>query len=226
MRLTECFINIIAYVGYFLKSAAVRQPSYDQVRTDIQRLIAESERCLENGTVSRGDYDLARFAIFAWIDEAILSSTWDGKTHWQREKLQRIYYETDDAGEKFFEKLDLNTIGPHQRDIREIYYLCLAMGFTGQYCNEGDEFLLEQVKSRNLKILFGSSMGMPSLDEDQLFSEAYQDKPAKPPDSGPRLFSPLTLMCLGVPVVIYLMLFIYFSLDLKRLGEEIIKLVS
>lgn len=226
MRLTECFIKIIAYVGYFLKSVAVRQPSYDQVRTDIQRLIAESERCLENGTVSRNDYDLARFAIFAWIDEAILSSPWDGKTHWQREKLQRIYYETDDAGEKFFEKLDLNTIGPHQRDVREIYYLCLAMGFTGQYCNKGDEFLLEQVKSRNLKILFGSSMGMPSLDEEQIFPEAYQNKPAKLPDSGPRLFSPLTLICLGVPVVIYLMLFIYFSLDLKKLGEEIIKLVS
>lgn len=226
MRLTECFINIIAYVGYFLKSVAVRQPSYDQVRTDIRRLIAESERHLENGTVSREDYDLARFAIFAWIDEAILSSPWDGKTHWQREKLQRIYYETDDAGEKFFEKLDLNTIGPHQRDVREIYYLCLAMGFTGQYCNEGDEFLLEQVKSRNLKILFGSSMGMPSLDEDELFPEAYQDKPAKPPDTGPRLFSPVTLICLGVPVVIYLILFIYFSLGLKNLGDEIIKLVS
>jgi type VI secretion system protein ImpK len=226
MRLTECFINIIAYVGYFLKSAAIRQPSYDQVRTDIRRLIAESERHLENETVSREDYDLARFAIFAWIDEAILSSQWDGKTHWQREKLQRIYYETDDAGEKFFEKLDLNTIGPQQRDVREIYYLCLAMGFTGQYCNEGDELLLEQVKSKNLKILFGSSMGMPSLDEDELFPEAYQDRPAKPPDTGLRFFSPLTLICLGVPVVIYLILFIYFSLDLKNLGDEIIKLVS
>jgi type VI secretion system protein ImpK len=110
--------------------------------------------------------------------------------------------------------------------VREIYYLCLAMGFTGQYCNEGDEFLLEQVKTRNLKILFGSSMGMPSLDEDELFPEAYQDQPAKPPDPGSRLFSPLTLICLGVPVVIYLILFIYFSLNLKQLGEEIIKLVS
>ena len=226
MRLTECFINIIAYVGYFLKSVAVRQPPYDQVRADIQRLVAQSERYLESGTVSREDYDLARFAIFAWIDEAILSSPWDGKNHWQREKLQRIYYDTDDAGEKFFEKLDLNTIGLHQRDVREIYYLCLAMGFTGKYCHEGDEILLERVKSYNLKMLFGSSMGTPSLDEKELFPEAYQDKPAKPPDPGTRLFSPLTLISLGVPLVIYLILFIYFSMDLKKLGEEIIKLVS
>ena len=226
MRLTECFINIIAYVGYFLKSVAVRQPPYDQVRADIQRLVAQSERYLESGTVSREDYDLARFAIFAWIDEAILSSPWDGKNHWQREKLQRIYYDTDDAGEKFFEKLDLNTIGLHQRDVREIYYLCLAMGFTGKYCHEGDEILLERVKSYNLKMLFGSSMGTPSLDEKELFPEAYQDKPAKPPDQGLRPFSPLTLISLGVPVVIYLILFIYYSMDLKKLGEEIIKLVS
>ena len=226
MRLTECFINIIAYVGYFLKTVAARQPSFDEVRADIRRLIAQSERYLEDVTVSREDYDLARFAIFAWIDEAILSSPWNGKKHWQREKLQRIYYETDDAGEKFFEKLDLNTIGPHQRDVREIYYLCLTMGFTGKYCHEGDDLMLEQVKKKNLQILFGSSMGIPSLHDHELFPEAYQDKPVRSPDPGPKLFSPFMLTCLVAPVVIYLILFIYLRLDLKTIGEEIIKMVS
>ena len=62
----------------------------------------------------------------------------------------------------FFKKL--NSIGPHQRDVREVYYICLAMGFAGQYCNEGDDYLLEQLKTSNLKVLSGGSMGVPTLD--------------------------------------------------------------
>ena len=78
---------------------------------------------------------------------------------------------TSDAGELFFERL--NAIGPHQRDVREVYYLCLSLGFTGQYCNPGDDFMLEQLRLSNLKLLTGSSMGVPSLDKESLFPDAY-----------------------------------------------------
>ncbi|MBW1834922.1 MAG: DotU family type IV/VI secretion system protein, partial [Deltaproteobacteria bacterium] len=157
MRLTDCFIELVAYAAYFLKTVAKRQPPFDQVKADIQRLISKSQESLNNGSFSQEDYDLARFAIFAWIDEAILNSSWKEKHLWQGEQLQRFYYQTADAGEIFFERL--NTLGPHQRDVREVYYLCLAIGFMGRYCHEGDEYLLEQLKTSNLKLLTGSSVG-------------------------------------------------------------------
>ena len=91
MRLTDCFIKLIAYVAYFLKTAATKHPPFDQVKADIQRLISESEEWLKKGAFSREDYDVARFAIFAWIDEAILSSSWKEKDRWQGEQLPRIY---------------------------------------------------------------------------------------------------------------------------------------
>lgn len=226
MRLTDCFINIIAYMSYFLKTVNERQPAYDRVRTDIQDLITQSESCLENEKISREDYDLARFAVFAWVDEAIMASPWNGKTHWQREKLQRIYYQTEDAGEIFFKKLDPDVIGFHQREVREVYCLCLFMGFSGQYCKPGDEFLLEQVKKRNLKIVFGSSVGIPSLEDRELFPQAYQEKDVDPlPDPGPRFFSPVTLISIGLPVVIYWILYFWSSFDLKKIGEKIIGMV-
>ena len=224
MRLTDCFIDIITYVAYLLKSATAKQPTYDQIRADIQRLIKQSEICLENGTVSREDYDHARFAVFAWIDEAIMGSTWDGKTHWQREQLQRMYYQTADAGEIFFERL--NTLGLHQGDVREVYYLCLALGFTGQYCNEGDEYLLEQLKTSNLKLLTGSSVGIPSLDKRELFPEAYPIESAEvTPLKTERRFSPFTLICLAAPVVLYWTLFLIYRFVLSNIGETLISAV-
>jgi type VI secretion system protein ImpK len=224
MRLVDCFMNLFAYVTYLGKSRTEKQSSYDQVRADIRRLITQSESCLEDETVSREDYDMARFAVFAWIDETIMKSSWDGKNHWQREQLQRLYYQTADAGEIFFERL--NTLGPHQRDVREVYYLCLALGFLGQYCNEGDEYLLEQLKTSNLKLLMGSSISIPSLDKRELFPEAY---PAESVEASPlksrRRFSPFTLICLCSPLVVYGILFLIYRFVLSNIGQTFISTV-
>ncbi len=221
MRLTDCFIELVAYAAYFLKTVAKRQPPFDQVKADIQRLISKSQESLNNGAFSQEDYDLARFAIFAWIDEAILNSSWKEKHLWQGEQLQRFYYQTADAGEIFFERL--NTLGPHQRDVREVYYLCLAIGFMGRYCHEGDEYLLEQLKTSNLKLLTGSSVGLPSLEKGELFPEAYPVESSEviSPKEKKR-FSTFTLLCLGTPVLLYSVLFLIYRFILNNIGESLL----
>jgi type VI secretion system protein ImpK len=222
MRLTDCFMELVAYVAYFLKTVATKQPPFDQVKADVQRLMSESEGRLREASFSQEEYDLARFAICAWVDEAILSSSWNEKGRWQGEQLQLLYYQTTDAGEIFFDRL--NALGPHQRDVREVYYLCLAMGFMGRYCNEGDEYLLEQLKTSNLKLLTGSSVGLPSLDRTDLFPEAYPaDSGEFVPQKGKGRFSAFTLMCLGAPVVLYGALFLIYRFILSNVGETILK---
>jgi len=218
MRLTDCFIEVIAYVAYFINTVTLKQTPFDQVKADIHRLLSESERHLQDGARSQEDFDSARFAICAWVDETILSSSWDSKGQWQGEQLQRLYYQTTDAGEKFFDRL--NTLGPHQGDVREVYYLCLAMGFMGRYCHEGDAYLLDQLKTSNLKLLMGSSMGLPSLDRTDLFPEAY------PPESDEAslpqkrfAFSSLTLICISGPVILYWVLFLIYRFVLNSIGK-------
>ncbi len=76
MHLTDCFMDLVAYVTYFLKPGSSKQPPFDQVKADVMRLLAQSEGCVKRGLYSHEDYDLARFAICAWVDEAILSSSW------------------------------------------------------------------------------------------------------------------------------------------------------
>lgn len=214
MRLTDCFMELVAYTAYFLKSVHLKQPPYDQVKADVQRILSQSDDCLKRDLFPQADYDLARFAICAWVDEVILNSPWQEKDQWKREQLQRLYYHTTDAGEEFFERL--NQLGLHQRDVREVYFLCLALGFMGRYCHPGDEYLLAQVKASNLKLLLGSSVGLPSLERADLFPEAYQSGSAEPliHHRGSR-FSLVTLGCLiGPPLLLGVLYFIYnFSLN-------------
>ncbi|GAB6909184.1 Type VI secretion system inner membrane protein TssL [Desulfosarcina cetonica] len=223
MRLSDCFIELMAYTAMVTRQAGGRA-SFEQVDADIRRLITESETRSQQENIAPADYDMARFAVFAWIDETILFADWAGKNQWLREPLQRRYYNTADAGKIFFERL--NTIGAHQLDVREVYYLCLAMGFTGQYCNTGDDYLLDQLKLSNLKLLTGSSMGLPDLKRTTLFPHAYAPEGVQLPATGPRMrrFSLFTLCCITAPVLLYGGLFLVYRFILGNIAQSLIRM--
>jgi type VI secretion system protein ImpK len=224
MHLTDCFMELVAYVVYFQRTAAAKQPPYEQVKADVLRLLTQSEGCLKRGVVPPEDYDLARFAICAWVDEALLNSAWGQKGLWQREQLQRLYYRTTDAGEEFFERL--NAVGFQQREVREVFYLCLALGFMGRYCHKGDEYLLEQLKSSNLKLLMGSSVGLPSLERTDLFPEAHPtDSVAISAQKKTLRFSIATLACLVGPAVLFGLLYLVYHFALGGIGENFLRTV-
>jgi len=221
MRITDCFIDIIAYVAYLSRKVDVSQSPFEQIQADVLRLLSTSQRYMSEGNFTPEDYDLARFAIVAWVDETIMNSAWSHSDLWKRELLQRKYYQTADAGEIFFERL--NQLGPHQRDVREIYFLCLAMGFKGQYCHDGDNVLLDQLKNSNLKLLTGSSIGMPTLDRGDLFPEAYSAETQLASTVKKRWrFSPTTLMGLGFPVVLFVGLFVIYRFILNNLIDNLL----
>jgi len=228
MRLLDCFVDLIAYTAYFQKNAASKQPPFEQVKMDVQRLLSQSEFCLKKDLFSKEEYDLARFAVCAWVDETILASKWRENDKWQREQLQRLYYSTTDAGEEFFERL--NMLGLHQRDVREVYYLCMAMGFMGRYIHEGDEYLLSQVKASNLKILLGGSLGVPVLDRIELFPNAYPPESVQQITQKRKRKFPLkqSIIALAVvgPFILYGLMYWVYRFVLNGIGDNFFRVVS
>ena len=224
MRLIDCFLELITYVSVTVKDLPQTQPPYEKVRNTILRLISESETCLSNSDFSSEDVEMARFAIFAWVDEILLSFTWNGQQQWQKEQLQRIYFKTTNAGEEFFDRL--NSLGMHQRDVREVFYLCLAMGFSGRYIHEDDAILLDQLRASNLKILFGSSVGVPSLRETALFPESMPHEP----DTGSlsdrkRGLSMTSVIGFCVPVAFFVVLYSIYALVLDGYSDGLFKMI-
>lgn len=225
MHLSDCFMDVMAYVTYMLKTVETRQPAYEEVKNDIRGLLSKSEGFADRGVVPRDEYDQARFALCAWIDEAILSSGWQQKNRWLNDQLQRLYYNTTDAGEEFFERLA--NVGLHQRDVREVYYLCLALGFTGRYCHPGDEYNLEQIKTSNLKLLLGSSVGLPSLERTDLFPEAYPSGTTEIGKQKSRAGSRLvSAICLAAPVVLFCILYLIYRFTLSGISDNFLRTVT
>lgn len=219
MRLASCFAELFAYVGYYLKASDLRGVAFSEFQSNIHRLLGEAETCVGRDLVTVDDFDQARFAVCSWIDEAILGSGWLEKEHWAREQLQRKYYQTTKAGEEFFDRL--NGLGLQQPEVREVFYLCLAMGFAGRFCQEGDDFLLEQLKSSNLKVLLGSSMGIPDLERSRLFPQAYPaDVEGVELECESRSFSMTTAAFLIGPIILIALVYLLFGVLLGMRVED------
>ena len=215
-------MDTVAYVVYFLKTAARKPLPYDQVRARILQLLSESQRLASDFPTE--DYDAARFAICAWVDEAVLNSAWAERASWQKEPLQLKFYQTMNAGELFFDRL--NALAAHQNDVREVYYLCLAMGFMGRFIKEEDRFLLDQLKTSNLKVLTGASVGIPSLKKGELFPEAY---PAETPETIPRKtpgrLNVANILMAALPIVLFGVLYLIYAFVLHNVGNTLFNLV-
>ena len=225
MHLSDCFMETMAYVTYLLKTVESKKPPYEEVKSKIRELLSESEACLACGSFTKEDYQQAHFAICAWVDEAILGSAWDKRSFWLKDQLQRLHYNTTAAGEEFFDRL--NRIGLHQREVREVYYLCLALGFTGQYCHKNDEYQLEQIKTSNLKLLLGSSVGLPSLERADLFPEAYPSGTTEIGKQKIRMGSRLvTAFCLAGPVLLFCILYGIYRFTLGGVSENFLRTVT
>lgn len=217
MRVSDCFIELIAYVSYAIPHAETKQVSSEKIREDILRLITQSKVLAEKGDISHSDYDLSCFAVFVWIDETIMQSSWQGKVKWQKDLLQRRFYKTTGGGVEFYNKLE--KLEPYENEVREVYYLCLVSGYSGRYGTTGEDvFIRDGLKASNLKRLTGTSDGISSLESDLLFPGSYQPEDlagytVKNNNKGRFLLS--GLLGLG-PVVVFGFLFVLYHFILNN----------
>ena len=108
---------------------------YERVRNQITVLSEE---------VRQGGYDpvtqLAyRYALCAFIDEAVMGTSWGRASVWRDRSLLSYHHNETWGGEKFFTVLARMQMDPARyRDVLEFKYLCLCLGFQGKYGQQHD----------------------------------------------------------------------------------------
>lgn len=207
--LSRCFLELFAYVTMLKATCARRQPPVDEVRERVRELLHGSAQRMRALGVDPRDYDEARFAVCAWVDETVLNMPWAHREEWLKVLLQAEHYGTTKAGEEFFERLNL--LRPEQAPVREVYSLCLALGFTGRYCAPGDELLLEQLRRSNLKLLGRPPLDAAALAREPLFLEWRIPGLAAPSSSGRPRGGLRLLLAVGAPAVAALLFLVYRS---------------
>src|SRR5271165_2999295 len=104
-------------------------------RTQTKIAIQSAEKLGTSKLYPLEDTRLATFAIVAFLDESILSSSDPAFGDWVRMPLQEEMFGHHNAGEVYFQNIerllgrsDSNAVG----DVLEIYSLCILLGYKGK----------------------------------------------------------------------------------------------
>lgn len=117
------------------------------LRRRIKELLDDADREALRTGISSDNIQTSKFALVAFIDETILSSSWSQKDEWVSTPLQLELYDQYDAGEVFFDRLDeLRGNARANAEALEVYYFCMTLGFKGKYQLHEQERLREIVE--------------------------------------------------------------------------------
>lgn len=76
----------------------------------------------------------ARYVLCSALDEAVLNTPWGSESPWMQRTLLSAFHNENTGGEKFFAILDRMRQSPAEnRDMLELQYLILSLGFEGRY---------------------------------------------------------------------------------------------
>jgi type VI secretion system protein ImpK len=228
MRLVDCFIPLLAQIRQFQ-----RQPGGDAVALSAQldAAVAQARRSGHDAGHIEADIEEALFAVLALADEVIIAADWLGRSEWQRRLLQRRYFGISNAGVSFYTRLE--SISNDRLAVREVYFLCLGLGFAGRYGYDRNQKALTDIRRANLDLLLRGEDGLPGEAGKLLFPDGY-GAALQPEDPARRVvrsrrrwkFSSFTFNALLIPVVVLLVLYGIYHTIIWQLVNTLLPQIS
>jgi type VI secretion system protein ImpK len=223
MRVVDTFTDVLLFVRKFCRGEIETMPA-EQLRAEFQDLFDKSKRLAEDNGILENYYQAAKFPVVALVDEMLQTSSWSDKSNWSKNSLQRIYFGTTNAGSEFYERLNvLSKFGP-DRDVREVYSLCLGLGFRGRYFRGEDRKRYEDTKAFNLSLLLPDE-AQRNIDSATLFPFAYKASDARNDNPFKSRFSIYPII-FGVPVAVLVLMIGIYHLKISWVLDQIQSMVN
>ena len=169
-----------------------RTPLPEDVHAQVRGRIDQAENLLGK----RQDWELAKYAIIAWVDDLLIDAPWEGRSWWEQNRLEFQVFRTAEAFTGFYLRANQATELP-QKDALEVFYVGVVLGFRGLYgdpsaVSHAADFglpatLEEWARRTSMSIQLGQ--GRPRL------LERGHPGPGAPPLEGKFLFIGSGLVC-------------------------------
>lgn len=217
-RLVDLFSDLFI-LGAHLKTAR-DYGTPDALRMRLVEMFNAAEREAKRLAISDDAVQQVRYAVAAFLDEMILGVPSPHRDAWSARPLQYEFFREHVAGVEFFNRLDglRKSISTH-RDVVEVFYLCLVLGFEGQYKLHGREKLKDLIDglARELQPRSGE---VPTLSPhgkrpDELIEMVKQGIPSWV----------VAVSCLAIVFFLYISLSLLINSDANGMAEEIRQLI-
>ncbi|WP_299963757.1 type VI secretion system protein TssL, long form [uncultured Roseobacter sp.] len=122
---------LLQLVGRIRNRAQHSDPA--QLRGGVIAEIRAFEQRAAGAGISDRDCKIARYALCATIDDVVLNTPWGGASLWAQQSMVGTFHKETHGGERFYDLLDRLQSDPGgNRDLLELLYMCLALGFEGR----------------------------------------------------------------------------------------------
>lgn len=171
LGLMDLCTPVFAYSSMLPRDAGGMHPSYGQFRQEVLSALQKIETEAPEFGIDQEDAKDAIYALCLFLDQDIATSEWSGKAQWSNEPLYAVKLQDPEGGINFFRRLD--EMGNRRRAVKEVFLVCLAMGFTGKYAElepAQQAAKLGEIRQRVLRSIHAT----PLDNVEELFPEAYE----------------------------------------------------
>ncbi|MCA9683516.1 MAG: DotU family type IV/VI secretion system protein [Myxococcales bacterium] len=140
----DCFNALIQFRALDSSSAVSPQMPYQRLCGFIDQMLAQAREA----RYEEIDVVDMTYAIVALADEIALHKGGGIRDFWMQRPLQLHYFNENLAGEGFFHRLNAVMSDPGRVDVLRVFYVCLLLGFQGQYAIRGGELELDAIIRR------------------------------------------------------------------------------
>ena len=131
-RLLAAAGPLLVLIGRIRETVSLPDP--DRLREALADAVRRFEADAHAGGVSREHIVGARYLLCTFVDEAAAGTPWGGTGAWARDSLLVRLHGEAWGGEKSFQLLSRLAENPSaHRDLLELFFVCLSLGFEGRY---------------------------------------------------------------------------------------------
>lgn len=182
-------LNPLVDAASYLFSALGKLKSLEQYRQlgKLQKELVNEINLFQEAAKTLGyqpEYIIVcRYAICATFDDILSNTAWGAHGRWDAHALLNTFNQDKQHQDKFFTIMERAIKEPALYiDLMELMYLCLSLGYKGQYrATEHSQYQLEQITNnlyKHIRAYRGS------------FNKSLSPSPLKPTQSAPQKASP------------------------------------
>lgn len=109
------------------------------LRRQLLERVASFEDQARASGVGKPQVAAARYLLCSFLDETIAGTPWGAQPAPGVKGLLQEFHEDESGGDKSFELLERLSADPQaNRDLLELFYVCLSLGFEGRYAQQRD----------------------------------------------------------------------------------------
>ncbi|HHP0488310.1 TPA: type VI secretion system protein TssL, long form [Vibrio harveyi] len=204
--------GILSIIGQIRATASHSDVLF--LKETLAQKLRDYENRLRQQNINLETIDTARYCLCCAIDEAVLNTNWGSQSTWSHDSLLTSFYSSSQGGEAFFQHLETCMSFPEtQLDLLELMYVCMSLGFVGQYRLEKNGLETHRrLRKQVVSVLKSNGRGLQQRLSDNIESRLLNG-------SQVAERAPLWVVC-SVTLAILVCIFTFFSYDLNKASNQ------